>query len=835
MSKPPLAPEALYTVCDPAQLPFVTTAELAAADGVIGQDRAVAAIRFAIGMRHEGYNLFALGPEGTGKYTVVRRFLGEAAADLPVPPDWCYVNNFTESHRPLAISLPPGQACTLRSDMEQLVEDLRAAIPAIFEGEEYRNRKSVIEESFKERNEQAFGGLQKRAHAQNIALIQSPVGLALAPVREGEVMKPQQFQELPEEERTTFETHIEALQKELAEVIGQIPGWEKEMREKLRELDREVTLHAVGFLIDEMKRKWGHHAPVAAFLESVRTDVVENVEEFLPQEQQAPPAIDAQLPTAARRGLRAPSFFRRYLVNVVVDNTRLPAGTEEGEQICGLVALSGAPVVYEDHPTLPNLIGRVEHLSQFGSLVTDFNLIKSGALHRANGGFLILDSRRLLAQPLVWESLKRTLRAGRIRIESAGEEMGFMPTISLQPEPIPLTVKVVLIGDPEIYYLLSRLDPDFRELFKVAADFDDRMDRVPENTLHYARLLATVATGEGLLPLERAAVARMEERAARMVEDAEKLSTHIGDIKDLLREADYWARQDAAAAIAARHVEQAIEARVHRSDRVRERIQEQIERDIVHIHTAGAVVGQINGLAVLQLDTFAFGRPSRITCRVRVGKGEVIDIERQVELGGPLHTKGVLILSSYLSSQFAHDAPLSLSASLVFEQSYGGVDGDSASSTELYALLSALSGIPIRQSFAVTGSVDQYGRVQAIGGVNEKIEGFFDICRERGLTGEQGVLIPASNVKHLMLRADVVAAAREGLFRIFPVATIEEGIELLTGVPAGERGSDGAYPIGSVFRAVAIQLATFAARVRQYGAGNGERPRRRRKRGGDET
>ncbi len=834
MRHAPLAPEALYTACDLSRLPFVTTAELTPVDYVVGQDRAVAAIRFAIGMRHDGYNLFALGTEGTGKYTVVRRFLDKAAADESVPTDWCYVNNFAEPHRPLAISLPPGQACTLRSDMERLVEDLRAAIPAAFEGEEYRNRKNVIEESFKERNEQAFGTLQKQAHEQNIALIQSPMGLALAPVRDGQVMKPQDFQALPEDERKTFETNLEALQEKLAETLSQIPGWEKEMREKLRELDREVTLHAVGFLLDEMKRKWGHHASVAAYLEAVRTDVVENAEEFLPQEQQVPPAMAAELTAAARRGQRAPSYFRRYQVNVVVDNTRLPAGTEESEQICGLTALSGAPVVYEDHPTLPNLIGRVEHLAQFGSLVTDFNLIKAGALHRANGGYLILDARRVLMQPMVWESLKRTLRAGRIRIESAGEEMGFAPTVSLQPEPIPLSVKVVMLGDAEIYYLLSRMDPDFHELFKVAADFDDRMDRTEDNILHYARLVATIAANEGLLPLDRAAVARMEERAARTVEDTLKLSTHIGDVQDLLREADYWARQEGVSTIAAAHIEKAIDSRDHRSDRIRERIQERIARDIVHIQTTGAVAGQINGLAVLQLDSFSFGRPSRITCRARIGRGEVVDIERMVDLGGPLHAKGVLILSSYLSSQFAQDAPLSLSASLVFEQSYGGIDGDSASSTELYVLLSALSGIPIRQSLAVTGSVDQFGRVQAIGGVNEKIEGYFDVCRARGLTGEQGVLIPASNVKHLMLRADVVAAARDGRFHIYPVATIEEGIELLTGIPAGERAADGSYPIGSVFRAVATQLATFAHKAHKFEEPNGAKPRHRPKRGEDE-
>ena len=794
---------ALYTACDPNQFDFETTADIAAADSadigplenVFGQDRAVEAVRFAVGMRHQGYNLFAHGEEGTGKYSLVRRFLERQAADEPMPGDWCYINNFVESHRPRALRLPPGRGRPLSTDMERLVDELRAAIPAIFEGDEYRQRRTVIEEQFKEVSEGAFENLQKRALAADVALIRTPVGLALAPVRDGEVLKPDEFKALPEEEQEARKAKMEDLQHQLEEILQQMPQWEKRQREQIKALDREVTQHTVGFLIDELKTAWKDLSDVLDYLEAVRADVVDNAEDFLPAEQQAPQvqAVDPGL----RRARRESPTFRRYRVNVIVDNG--PAGSE-----------TGAPVVDEDNPTQPNLIGRIEHISQFGTLTTDFNLIKPGALHRANGGYLIVDARKLLLQPMAWETLKRALRARRIRVETLAESMGWAGTVSLDPEPIPLEVKVVLLGEPMLYYLLSQHDPDFRELFKVAADFDTRMDRDSSNANHYARLIATLAAEEGLKPLDRGAVARMVEHGARLADDAEKLTAHMGSIVDLVREADYWARRARSRTVKAAHVQRAIDAKVYRSDRLRERIQEEIRRGTLVIETEGEAVGQVNGLAVLQLDDFSFGRPSRISCRVRIGQGRVVDIEREVALGGPLHSKGVLILSAYLGTRFARKRPLSLSASLVFEQSYGGVDGDSASSAELYALLSALSGMPIKQSLAVTGSVDQNGRVQAIGGVNEKIEGFFDVCKARRLSGDQGVLIPAANVKHLMLRADIVEAVESGHFHIYAIETVDQGIAVLTGEIAGDADEDGDYPFGSVNRAVVRGLAELA-------------------------
>jgi lon-related putative ATP-dependent protease len=536
-----------------------------------------------------------------------------------------------------------------------------------------------------------------------------------------------------------------------------------------------------------------------AYLTSVQQDVIDNLDEFLGVTE-APPASTPEA-TPPRAQTRA-SFFRRYQVNVVVDHS----------------GATGAPVIYEDHPTVQNLVGRIEHMAQMGALVTDFNLIKAGALHRANGGYLMLDARKVLLQPFAWEELKRALRSGEIRIEVLGQTLSLVSTVSLEPEPIPLAVKVILLGERMLYYSLYQADPDFGELFKVAADFEEQMDRTEETHLLYARMIGTMARQEGLRPLNRAAVARVIEHSARLAGDAEKLSTHVHSVADLLREADYWAGEAQQRIIDATDVQRAIDAQIRRLDRVRERIQEEIQRGTILIDTQGAAVGQVNGLSVLSMGQFAFGRPSRITARVRLGRGEVVDIEREVALGGPIHSKGVLILSAYLGARYAMDRPLSLSASLVFEQSYSGVEGDSASSAELYALLSALADLPLKQGLAVTGSVNQRGEVQAIGGVNEKIEGFFDTCRAQGLTGEQGVLIPASNVKHLMLRQDVVAAVAAGQFLVYAVETIDQGIELLTGVPAGERSDMGEFPAGSVNQRVESRLIALADKRLAFGA-----------------
>lgn len=789
---------ALYQRCDPEQFAFETTADLEDLTEVIGQPRAVAAVQFGIGIRQKGYNLYALGPAEIEKQAIVTRFLEQKAATEPAPPDWCYVNNFDEPQMPKAISMPNAQGARLRNDVARLVEELQATIPAAFETEEYRARKQVIEQELKEKQERAFQQVSQDAEKRGIGVARTPTGLILAPIRAGEMIPPEEFAKMPAAEHERIEREMAWVKDRLREVMGQVPDWEREGRDKMRELNREVTMFAVGHRIDELKAKYAALDAVVGYLDAMQQDVVANVEEFLSPREDALAALMGMQQTGGRR---SSPFLRRYQVNSLV--------VHEPSR--------GAPVIYEDDPTFPNLVGKVEYVAHLGALSTDFNLIRAGALHRANGGYLILDTRKVLQQPYAWEGLKRALRSSQIQIESLGQMLGLASTISLEPEAIPLAVKVVLLGERLLYYLLCQYDSEFRELFKVAVDFEEQMDRNGQTQLLYARMVGTLARQDKLRPLDRAAVARVIEQSARLAGEARKLSTHRMELVDLLREADYCAGQAGSTAVRAEHVQQAIDAQVRRADRIPERIQEEMRRGTILIDTEGETVGQVNGLSVIELGPFAFGRPSRITARVRLGKGEVIDIEREVELSGPIHSKGVLILGGFLGARYAQDRPLSVAASLVFEQSYGPVEGDSASSAELYSLLSALAGAPIQQSLAVTGSVNQHGHVQAIGGANEKIEGFFDLCRARGLTGKHGVLIPAANVNNLMLRKDVVEAVSAGRFHVYAVETIDQGIAILTGIPAGERDAQGNFPEGSINQRVETRLVQLAERRLEAG------------------
>ncbi|NDD63232.1 MAG: ATP-binding protein, partial [Acidobacteria bacterium] len=642
-----------------------------------------------------------------------------------------------------------------------------------------------------ERHEAAFRALGQEAQQKGVALLHTPTGFVLAPIRNEEVLTPEQFEKLPLAEQQQLTHVITELQEKLQAIIRQSPQWRREGHEKIRQLNREVTTFEVDHLIDELRKKYESLPHIIGYLDAIQQDVIDNVDDFIKPPEPTLAALMGGEPAANGKGAFA---FRRYKVNLLVAH-------EEG---------SGAPVVYEDHPTFPNLIGQVEYLSHLGAMVTDFNLIRPGALHRANGGYLLLDAHKILQQPYAWEGLKRALRSGEIRVESLGQTLGLMNAVSLEPQPIPLAVKVVLLGERTLYYLLSQYDPDFSELFKVAVDFEDEMERTPQNHLLYARTIGSIARKEGLRPLDPAAVARVIEHSSRLAGDSGRLTTNTRRLADLLREADFLANRAERSTVGQADIQQAIDAQNRRADRLRTRYLEEITRGTILIDTTGRKVGQINGLSVIVLNQFSFGHPTRITARVRLGRGEVVDIEREVALGGPIHSKGVLILSGFLGARYATNYPLSLSASLVFEQSYGGVEGDSASSAELYALLSSLAEIPINQSFAVTGSVNQHGQVQAIGGVNEKIEGFFDLCQSRGLTGEQGVLIPAANVRHLMLRHDVVEAVAAGQFHIHPVNTIDEGIEILTGLPAGERDANGNFPFGSINQRVEVRLVELA-------------------------
>ncbi|MFB6350773.1 MAG: Lon protease family protein [Bradymonadaceae bacterium] len=804
--------------CEPDALEFEATDELEPFGEILGQERAIEAIEFGIGIEQDGYNLYALGPPAIGKHEVVERFLDKKADEEEPPPDWCYVHNFEEPNEPKALELPAGRGEPLKEDMEDLIEELKAIIPAAFESEDYQTRRQAIEEEFQQKQEEAFNQLQEEAEAEDVTVIRTPAGIALAPVRDGEVVPPDEFDELPEDEREEVEETIEELQDKFEEALKEVPRWERKRRQRIEELQEEVTRFAIQEPFDEYRDKYSDLEEVVEYLDAVQDDVVENATDILKALRlQQQPELAQQLQQAqqgggqqggggqmaqaqAQAGAAAQAAFRQYQVNLLVDN----ADRE------------GAPVVYEDHPTLENLVGRVEYVAQFGALMTDFNLIRDGALHRANGGYLILDARKVLMNRLSWEQLKRSLFADEVRIESTRQIMGMARTVSLEPESIPLDLKIVLVGSRRLYYLLCQVDPEFAELFKVSADFEEDMDRDDDVVEAYPQTLKGYIDENGLEPFEDDAIARVIERSVRVAGDQEKLSLESEAIQDLLREANYWAKDADREVVTDADVQQAIDAQIRRKSRIRDRLQEQIERETILIDTDGEEIGQINGLSVLHLDGYAFGKPNRITARARMGEGEVVDIEREVELGGPIHSKGVMILSGFLGARYAQNNPMSLSASLVFEQAYGGIEGDSASLAETIALVSALADVPVRQDYSVTGSMNQHGRVQAIGGINHKIEGFFETCKRRGLTGDQGVVMPSSNLEHLMVRHEIVEAVEKDQFQVYAVDHVDEALEILTGQQAGKRDEDGNFPEGTINYRVQKRLEDLAERARKF-------------------
>lgn len=781
----PLFPSELRWRCDSAQLDFDTT-RTSDLDHLSGQDRAVEAIRFGITIHREGYNVFALGPQGTGKQTVVERCLRDRAPRESTPSDWCYVNNFDDLRRPLAIALPPGSGTRFRDDVDELIEDLTNAIPAALESEEHRARLTEMEREEDEQQETAFQTLADKAETQRVQMLRTPGGFVLAPSPDGKVLEPEEFDKLSREEQKKLESTVQNLQKELQGIVEQMPWRQKLFRDRVKTLRQEVLQHAIGHSLSQIKDKYRQVIPVLNYLEAIEEDILKRVNEF--QQAQVSPEQSQQEPPSLTLVLAG------YEVNLLIDNS----------------VSQGAPIVYEDHPSYHNLIGRVEQESEMGALTTDFSLIKSGALHRANGGYLILDALRLLMQPFAWEGLKRALYAKSIRMESLGEMMSLISTVSLEPEPIPLDVKVILLGDRQLYYLLFDTDPDFAELFKVCADFDDDLDRTPESCRWYGRFVVAIARHEELQPLTPDAVARVMEHSVRMADDAERFSMHVRSVTDILREADFLAQSVGKSIVDADDVELAITKQRERSDRIRRRVHADIRRGTILIDTKGSRIAQINGLSVVEIADVRFGQPTRISATVQLGRGDVINIEREAELSGPIHSKGVLILAGFLGHRFAQEQPLSLSASLVFEQSYGMIDGDSASIAETCALLSALSKAPIRQGIAVTGSMNQHGQAQAIGGVNEKIEGFFQVCADRGLTGDQGVLIPEANRRHLMLRHEVVQAVESGQFFVRTFQNIDEAVEILTDCPAGVPDAGGTYPSESINGRVAARLKELA-------------------------
>ena len=759
-------------------------------------------MEIGINIQSKGYNLFCLGPEGTGKTSLVKRVLVEEAKKRPTPDDWAYVYNFDEPYKPQAVNFPAGTAAEFAKDIDKLIETLSVSIPAILESDEYKAGQSIIHEKFKQHKEEYIKILQKKAKGKSVSLLHMPVGLVVAPVKNGEVLSPEAFDELPESEKKQLLEDLNQMQEEIENTAQDLPQWEDKQRKETNDLREKFLKIAVKNPIDELHAKYKGHKQANDFLKKIQKHIITNIDEFMPSSENncgGGEGDDALSALFSRMKQPEEDKYAKFKVNVIVKN--------EPD--------SGAPIIHLDHPTQGNLVGRVERIQQYGALLTDFSLIKSGALHQANGGFLLIDARKLLLQPYAWDSLKRALASKTVKIEAPSEETTFT-TISLDPEPIPLQVKVILTGDEELYEVLSERDPDFSDFFKVEADFGVLMDRTPENEVEYAKLIGSLSKKKKLRSLNKQAVAKVIEYSSRLAEDSEKLTAHIASIGDLLREADYWARKSKANQIGKNHIEQAIDAQIYRSDRIKQAMLEQIDKGTILMDVEGSRVGQINGLVVYNFSRTSFGKPARITTQVRIGKGEFINIEREVEMSGPIHTKGVLILSSLLANRFAKDRPLSLSASIVFEQSYGGVDGDSASSTEYYCMLSAIANLPIKQNIAVTGSINQFGEVQPIGGVNEKIEGFFDVCRHRGLTGDQGVIIPRTNVKDLMLREDVLNAVDEGKFHIYAVDNVDDGIEILTGIKAGKPDKHGNYPKGTVNYAVRQGLEYFYKRYVKF-------------------
>lgn len=777
-----LNPESLYQHCNTEQFGFKSTADLESLPTIIGQSRALDSVDFGVNITGDGYNLFVMGAAGSGKYTLVKRFLDEHVKHRDKADDWGYVHNFTDAQKPWVVSLPAGQGKQLHHDIEQVIQRLLTDLPHVFDDEYYRGRMRSIDEAARKHRVRLFGVLQQEADRQGIILLRMQDGsYAFAAKRDGEAMTSDEFDQLPVDQQEETEDAIATLHEEMQHTLLELREWERDNQTKVTALNDEVATEVISRQMDKLKHAYPKIGHLQHYFDEMKKDLLNNVDAFLKPEEEG-----EEVATSADGALH-----RRYQINLIVDNSDT----------------SGAPVIYENLPSHQSLLGCVENMAMMGALITDFSLIKAGALHRANGGYLILGVEQLLMQPYAWEGcLKRALQAKEVRFDALEQMYNLVATVSLEPEPMPLDLKVILLGDRNLYYRLYELDPEFAELFKVVADFEEQMERTSENYLLYARLIGSTVQKEGLMHLETDAVAKVIEQAARSIEDSSKFSLHLGWMTDLLRESSYWARKRQAKRVSRDDIIQTLSSREQRVDRIRGDLYQHIKRNITRITVSGEQIGQVNALSVFSVGELSFAQPSRLTANCRFGDGDILDIEREVELGGDLHSKGMLIMSGYLGATYAKDKPLSMSASLVFEQSYGEVDGDSATVAELCALLSAIAELPLNQSLAITGSMNQRGEVQAIGGVNEKIEGFFDVCSILGLNGQQGVIIPSSNVQHLMLRQDVIDAVASGQFQIHAIETVEQALGLLSGMSVGELNEEGEYPKESFNAAIADRL-----------------------------
>ncbi len=789
-----LEADQLHTVCSVKDFACKTSAELTPLEDIVGQKRALSALEFGLRILDKGFNVYVAGMPGTGRTSAVQNFLEILAAKEKVPSDWCYVSNFSNQYQPKALELPPGIGCKLVASVDSFIEAARSAITQMLESEEYARQREERTQSFESLRDKITEQMQEKAKQAGFVLQGTQTGFLMLPVIEGKPVTPDIAAQLPKSVRTEIETRRDALEKELRALFRKVRGLERELMKNLRKMEENAIRFTLDPLVSELEEEYKDFSQVVEWLRGMTKDIIQNINSFIGRQP-------AGLPAALAASAPSPeTFAKRYQINLIVDNSEL----------------KGAPVVIVTNPNYTNLFGRIEKEPRFGALVTDFSMIRAGALHQANGGYIVIPTRELLTSPGSYAAVKRALKHDQIVIEEPAQAMGFFTVKTLRPEPIPLKIKVITIGEGIWYHQLYSLDPDFRELFKVKAEFDTTMERTLDNIKVYGSFVCSLTQKEGLRPLTVDAIAEIVDYSSRLADNQQKLSTRFDVIADVIREANYYAQLDKNDLIEPKQIKRALKERIYRSNLYEEKVREMIEKEFVLIDTKGEAIGQVNGLSVLSLGDFEFGRPSRVTVSVAPGSGRVIDIEREAGLSGPTHHKGTRILSGFLHERFGVNKPLSISARITFEQSYGGVDGDSASSTELYAMLSALSGVPIQQRFAVTGSVNQHGQVQAIGGVNEKIEGYFDVCTAQGLTGEQGVLIPKANEQNLMLKDEVITAVRKGKFHLYSVETIDQGIELLTGVPAGQRQKDGNFPPETINAKVDSRLQELATIMRTY-------------------
>ena len=793
---PELSAEELRTTIDPETLPFEDTSSLdPPRDKVLGQKRATDALLFGMGMKTDGYHVYIAGPRKTGLTYIAKTYVEEQAKKDPTPPDWCYVYNFKEPDRPKAIKLSPGMGKSLKKDMEEVVESIKSSVTELFDSDEFKAKGKEVENQYESRKKQLIDDLSRQCKEEGFLLQVSQAGMVIVPTTsEGQPLSQEDLSKMTKEEKDALRQKGDMLQDRMKQIAKRIKEMEKEMKKAKEEIKKKTSLSVVQQAMEGLFEKYRDEKDVMEYLEDVKGDIVENIDDFTKKPESAHPGIPI-VPLLSKE-----TVLKRYEVNVLVDNSET----------------KGAPVIIESNPIYPNLFGTIERQALFGALFTDFTMIKPGVLHKANGGYLIMKALDLLKWFLSWEALKRALRDKEIKIEDIGELYGLFSTRTIRPQPIPLNIKIVLTGDPLLFELLHLYDDHFHKLFRVKADMDFSIENNRDTILEFAKVVGDFCTENSIRHLDRSGFARLIEYAMEKTEDRDKLTLEIGDVADLIKEANYYAGLEDSRLISGRHVEEAIDKRIFRSNLIEEKIRELIEKDIFWIETDGYKVGQINGISILMTGDYEFGKPNRITATVSVGREGVITIERESKMSGNIHTKGVMILSSFLKERFAHNKPLSITATLCFEQSYGMVEGDSASSTELFALLSAIGNVPIYQGIAVTGSVSQKGEIQAVGGVTRKIEAFYDICKHKGLNGKQGVIIPKKNVKNLMLKKEVIESVKEGKFHIWPISTVEEGIEILTGKKAGKLQEDGTYPEGTVFRMVDDRLKEFSDIVKEF-------------------